>query len=43
MIGIFNDLHANSELGFMETCTAGIVASALKELGFEVKEGIATW
>jgi amidohydrolase len=40
MIGIFKDLHANPELGFMETRTAGIVASALKELGFEVKEGI---
>jgi hippurate hydrolase len=40
MIGIFKDLHANPELGFMETRTAGIVANALKKLGFEVKEGI---
>jgi hippurate hydrolase len=40
MIDIFKDLHANPELGFMETRTAGIVASTLKELGFEVKEGI---
>lgn len=40
MIDIFKDLHANPELGFMETRTAGIVAAWLKELGFEVKEGI---
>ncbi len=40
MIEVFKDLHANPELGFMETRTAAIVAKELKSLGFEVKEGI---
>lgn len=37
---IFKDIHANPELGFMETRTAAIVAKELKSLGFEVMEGI---
>ena len=38
---VFEDLHANPELGFEETRTAGIVAAALREAGVdEVHEGI---
>lgn len=38
---VFEDLHANPELGFEETRTAGIVAQALREAGVdEVHEGI---
>lgn len=40
LIDVFKDLHANPELGFMETRTAAIVAKELKGLGYEVKEGI---
>lgn len=40
LIDIFKDLHANPELGFMETRTAAIVAKELRRLGYEVKEGI---
>lgn len=40
LVGIFKDIHANPELAFMETRTAGIVAKELKVLGYEVKEGI---
>jgi amidohydrolase len=36
------DLHANPELGFEETRTAHIVATRLRALGYEVREGIAT-
>jgi amidohydrolase len=36
------DLHAHPELGFEEFRTAGIVAARLRELGYEVHEGIAT-
>jgi amidohydrolase len=34
------DLHRHPELGFEETRTAGIVAQRLRELGYEVHEGI---
>jgi amidohydrolase len=34
------DLHRHPELGFEETRTAGIVAARLRELGYEVTEGI---
>lgn len=35
------DLHAHPELGFQETRTAGVVAAALKELGYEnVRTGV---
>jgi len=34
------DLHAHPELAFAEHRTAGVVASALRELGLEVHEGI---
>jgi len=39
---VYRDLHAHPELSFAEHRTAGIVARWLKELGFEVLEGIAT-
>jgi amidohydrolase len=41
-IALRRDLHAHPELGFQETRTAGIVASRLRELGYDVHEGIAT-
>lgn len=40
LIAIFKDLHANPELGFMETRTAGIVEKELKALGFKTISGI---
>jgi amidohydrolase len=36
------DLHAHPELGFEEVRTAAIVAARLRELGYDVHEGIAT-
>lgn len=39
---IFRDLHANPEIGFEETRTAGVVADKLREFGFdEVHEAVA--
>lgn len=40
LIEIFKDLHANPELGFMETRTAGIVERELTAAGFRVRSGI---
>jgi len=40
--GVYRDLHAHPELSFQEQRTAGIAASWLRDLGFEVIEGIAT-
>ena len=37
---IFEDIHQNPELGFMETRTAAIIAKELQALGYEVKTGI---
>ena len=37
---LYKDIHANPELSFQETRTAALVASKLKELGYEVIEGI---
>ncbi len=37
---IYKDLHANPELSFMETRTAGILARELRALGFEVTEKV---
>ena len=34
------DLHANPELGFAETRTAGVVADHLRALGLEVRTGV---
>jgi amidohydrolase len=39
--GVYRDLHAHPELSFQEHRTAGIAAGWLKDLGFEVIEGIA--
>ncbi|WFR83977.1 amidohydrolase [Arthrobacter sp. Y-9] len=40
LTAIYKDLHSNPELSFQETRTAGIVAGHLRELGFEVTEGV---
>ncbi|WP_050874010.1 amidohydrolase [Comamonas testosteroni] len=40
MRGIYEDLHANPELGFQETRTAAKLAAEMRRLGFEVTEGI---
>ncbi len=40
MRGIYEDLHANPELGFQETRTAAKLAAEMRKLGFEVTEGI---
>src|SRR3954447_140236 len=37
---LYKDIHAHPELSFQETRTAGVVASKLKEFGYEVLEGI---
>jgi amidohydrolase len=39
---IYRDLHTHPELSFQEHRTAGIAAGWLKDLGFEVIDGIAT-
>lgn len=36
----YRDLHAHPELSFQETRTAGLVASRLRELGYEVTEEV---
>jgi len=40
--GVYRDLHTHPELSFQEHRTAGIAAAWLKDLGFEVIDGIAT-
>lgn len=37
---VYKELHAHPELSFQETKTAALAASKLKELGYEVLEGI---
>src|SRR5690349_7843520 len=37
---IYKDIHANPELSFQETKTAGLVASKMKEFGYEVLEKV---
>jgi amidohydrolase len=37
---VYRDIHANPELGFAETRTAGIVESHLVSMGFEVTTGV---
>jgi len=39
---VYRDLHTHPELSFQEHRTAGIAAGWLKDLGFEVIEGLAT-
>ena len=40
VVAMRRDLHAHPELGFEEVRTAGIVAGRLRDLGYEVHEGI---
>ncbi|WP_290796351.1 hypothetical protein [Flavihumibacter sp. UBA7668] len=40
LVELFKDIHANPELGFMETRTAVIIAKELQATGYEVKTGI---
>ena len=40
LVAIYKDLHANPELGFQETRTAGILAEQLRGLGYEVTTGV---
>jgi hippurate hydrolase len=37
---VYKDIHAQPELSFQETKTAALVASKLKEFGYEVLEGV---
>jgi amidohydrolase len=37
---VYKDIHAHPELSFQETKTAALVASRLKEFGYEVFEGV---
>jgi amidohydrolase len=37
---IYKEIHAHPELSFQETKTAGLVASKLREFGYEVVEGV---
>ncbi|MGY3912793.1 amidohydrolase [Aeromonas piscicola] len=41
LIALFKDFHRHPEIGYTEVRTAGIVSQQLRELGFEVTEGIA--
>lgn len=40
LIRLRRDFHAHPELGYQEVRTSGIVAARLKELGFDVREGL---
>src|SRR4051812_39392305 len=40
LAAVYKDLHANPELGFRETRTAGLVAAQLSASGFEVTVGV---
>jgi amidohydrolase len=40
LIRLRRDFHRHPELGFHEVRTSGIVAARLKELGYEVREGL---
>lgn len=40
LVQLFKDIHANPELGFMETRTAAIIVKELQAAGYEVKTGI---
>jgi len=41
LVALRRDLHAHPELAFEERRTSGIVAAALRDLGIEVREGLA--
>jgi amidohydrolase len=40
LVRLRRDFHRHPELGFREVRTSGIVAARLKELGYEVREGL---
>ena len=40
LMAIYRDLHANPELSFQETRTAGVLAAAARKAGFEVTEKV---
>jgi len=40
LLRLRRDFHAHPELGYQEVRTSGIVAARLKELGFDVREGL---
>jgi hippurate hydrolase len=40
LVAIYRDLHANPELSFQETRSAGIMAAEARKLGFEVTTGV---
>jgi amidohydrolase len=40
LAGLYRDLHAHPELAFREQRTAGIVASRLRDLGYETATGV---
>jgi hippurate hydrolase len=40
LLEIYKDLHANPELSFQESRTAGIMSTILKDLGFRVQKNI---
>ena len=39
-VSLYQDLHRNPELGFHEQRTAGVVAARLRDLGYDVTEGV---
>jgi amidohydrolase len=41
LVRLRRDFHRHPELGFQERRTSGIVAARMKELGYEVREGVA--
>lgn len=41
LVELFKDIHRHPEIAFTEVRTAGIVAAGLRDLGFDVTEGIA--
>jgi len=41
LVRLRRDFHAHPELGYQEARTSGIVAARMRELGYEVRDGIA--
>ena len=40
LLAVYQDIHAHPELGFQEVRTAALLAKKMRELGFEVTEGV---
>ena len=40
LLALYQDIHANPELGFQEERTAALLAKQMRELGFEVTERV---